>query len=845
MSPEQIAGGRTAIDARTDVFSLGATLYEALTLQRPFRGDTTAQVFRQVLWKEPVRPRRLNPGIPADLETVCLKALEKDPEHRYATAGLFAEDLKSLLELRPIRARPAGPITRTTKWVRRNRPAAAAIVVVAASLFASVGFFAQGEWAKRTEIRGELARAGQHVEQRRYDAALECVARVLVLAPGHPTAVRLKTEIQGKMAGEALEEAQATIEEFRRGAREESELSPEALNLRVEQTVAAIPANQQEGLLKLENILSRKRLDLETLFYSALEKLNRAGRLAPNDPLRARLLADLYVERLRELDGRGDVEASRFFTGLLRRYHPDRFLEEEIKNRGSVAFVTNPPGAQVFLFRYVERSEFIEGGEPRLVPVPFDGQGASFPYPPGTWALRVARGAGSIERQDLLFTVGGFPIRETVLATEANEKLGIRPFDRLVSIDGHPIRDEHEVRQWGVDYEHKFALAQPYAALPPRRFEMERAGEGRFHFDLRSATDVGVEFRVARHIAEIGGVEAEVYHLGELRTAALQPGLEVRPTAAPLLLCSRSDFGTTPTDVRSLRSGSYLALVRLAAYEDLRLPFFLRRDCESVIELDLLPEGTSPEGFVYIPPGAWIGGGDPDTVASEPLEERTSEEFWMMEREMTACDYLPFLNDEVIVARRLASPIAILAPREEIQTSWDGEVWRECRRPDGRYELPERVLEQTLQGISWHDAKEYAEWRTRRAALEGDRFVFELPTHEEWEKAARGADGRSFVFGNRFVPWWSSTRTARRQHTRHDPMSFPVDESPFGVFDLGGNQSEWCIPSLDRYGNPFHTRGGSHINPRPSDFRLAGRNDELPGNVRTYIGFRLVARLRQ
>jgi eukaryotic-like serine/threonine-protein kinase len=83
MSPEQITAGRIPIDHRTDIYSLGATLYELLTLQRPFNGERRDQVLAQVVQKEPRPPRKINPKVPVDLETVCLKCLEKDPDRRY------------------------------------------------------------------------------------------------------------------------------------------------------------------------------------------------------------------------------------------------------------------------------------------------------------------------------------------------------------------------------------------------------------------------------------------------------------------------------------------------------------------------------------------------------------------------------------------------------------------------------------------------------------------------------------------------------------------------------------------------------------------------------------------
>src|SRR5262249_41707794 len=104
MSPEQALAQRVGIDHRTDIYSLGATLYELLTLRPVFAGGDRQQLLRQIAFEEPVPPRRVNKAIPADLETIVLKALEKDPADRYATAQELADDLRRLLEDRPIQA---------------------------------------------------------------------------------------------------------------------------------------------------------------------------------------------------------------------------------------------------------------------------------------------------------------------------------------------------------------------------------------------------------------------------------------------------------------------------------------------------------------------------------------------------------------------------------------------------------------------------------------------------------------------------------------------------------------------------------------------------------------------
>ena len=120
MSPEQITAGRLPLDHRTDIYSLGASLYELLTLTPPFPGQQRDQVLSQVIHKDPPKPRSINPRIPRDLETICLKAMEKDPDRRYQTAEQMAKDLRCFVNRHAISARRTGPLEKGIRWVRKN-----------------------------------------------------------------------------------------------------------------------------------------------------------------------------------------------------------------------------------------------------------------------------------------------------------------------------------------------------------------------------------------------------------------------------------------------------------------------------------------------------------------------------------------------------------------------------------------------------------------------------------------------------------------------------------------------------------------------------------------------------
>jgi TolB-like protein/Tfp pilus assembly protein PilF/predicted Ser/Thr protein kinase len=138
MAPEQAVGNNARVTGATDIYGLGAVLYQLLTGHPPFAGGTTFETVRLVLDTEPRQPRLLNPKVDRDLATICLKCLEKDPQRRYSSALALAEDLECWLMHEPIRARRTGIFTRGRKWVRRNPTNAVLVVALAAAIGAMI-----------------------------------------------------------------------------------------------------------------------------------------------------------------------------------------------------------------------------------------------------------------------------------------------------------------------------------------------------------------------------------------------------------------------------------------------------------------------------------------------------------------------------------------------------------------------------------------------------------------------------------------------------------------------------------------------------------------------------------
>jgi serine/threonine protein kinase/Flp pilus assembly protein TadD len=181
MSPEQALAKRVAIDHRTDVYSLGATLYELLTLQPACPGTDRQELLRQIAFEEPVPPRRRERAVPAELETVVLKAMEKAPQDRYATAQDLADDLRRWLDDRPIGARRPSLLHRLRKWRRRHRAAVSAgAAVLLLALVVGVGaawwWTQKRVWAE-TETRAAHEEATRLGQEERWAEALSAVRR--------------------------------------------------------------------------------------------------------------------------------------------------------------------------------------------------------------------------------------------------------------------------------------------------------------------------------------------------------------------------------------------------------------------------------------------------------------------------------------------------------------------------------------------------------------------------------------------------------------------------------------------------------------------------------------------
>src|SRR5690606_5696966 len=192
MSPEQVRGERAHVDRRTDIYSLGVTFYEMLTGRTPYEAESTQEILQKIESHEPRAVRRRKPGVPKDLETICHKAIEKDPNKRYQTGIEFALDLERFLNGEPIQAKRIGVGSRLLRRAKRHKAITAlgAVAVVALTAFVVTGRLGSVRVAHEQAQRyTQFLLDGARLAERKKDwaGALGQFEKAIALDPAQPT----------------------------------------------------------------------------------------------------------------------------------------------------------------------------------------------------------------------------------------------------------------------------------------------------------------------------------------------------------------------------------------------------------------------------------------------------------------------------------------------------------------------------------------------------------------------------------------------------------------------------------------------------------------------------------
>jgi len=255
-------------------------------------------------------------------------------------------------------------------------------------------------------------------------------------------------------------------------------------------------------------------------------------------------------------------------------------------------------------------------------------------------------------------------------------------------------------------------------------------------------------------------------------------------------------LGRTPLKEARLNPGSYLIVVKRAGFRDVRYPVLLKRGGHQQVEVNLFTDSEIGTEFIHVPAGSFIAGGDPDAYDPLPRTETVVADFAIARFPVTFREYCLFLDE-----LQRTDPEA--ARRRAPHDTHGSEGYLARQGDDGRWEPSPNLIEGEARKlfpadaghlwnvpvmlIDWFDAVAYCRWRSDR-----ERIELRLPLELEWEKAARGTDGRFHPWGDHFDPTFCLMRFSRPFRWQPEPVgTFPTDTSPYGVHDMAGGMREW------------------------------------------------------
>jgi formylglycine-generating enzyme required for sulfatase activity len=701
MPPEQAQGRTEEVDERSDIYSLGAILYEILTLRPPFEGPSKQSVLTQVVNDDPVPPSVLMPGdgvvderrtpgfepfsegpssdpetqreeghvelepVPPELEEIVLRALAKRKVDRYATVRELVEDIQAFLE---------------------------------------------GEKQREFNHRQALAK----VEE-----------------------------------GKSLVEALGILREKVKAAEKEAEERQKGIK-------PFWPVEKKTDLWALQDRIKTMEEEIVRMFTKASRNFQTALEFERKNPQARQALAALYWEQFLREEEAGDRAEMIRNENLAREYNDGQY-DALLKGDGTLAISTGAYSCSCLV-----EGKPVEPDEMEVMGFhPFSG-----------------RDVGDPREMECLKE---FEPREPIRLKIHGEACSTAP------LEGTDV--------WIYRLELREKIRMP--ARP----------------DLPGIQERGAS-------AEDGKPGSPGIPPAEVLDRLYDEGSPYRPTGEALYL------GKTPIHRFPIPMGSYLLILHHPAdseaspWAPVRAPVLIERMADRDIDITLYREAELPRDVVQVPAGTFIYQGDRGNMYSGPKEICHIDDFFVARFPVTCREYLQFLNDLKVrdpeqarmrVPRDAEAAAFHWPEREEggfaVPTAaWLASAPEEKRKEASRLPLSPIDWEEDwpVMAISWNDAMAYGVWFTR----EGER-LFGLPHETMWEKCARGPDARLFPWSDHFDSTYGNTFHSWDGPHRPCPIgAFPLDESPYGIRDLGGNSMDLCLNDVED-GRRRFLRGGS------------------------------------
>ncbi|MHC4599457.1 MAG: protein kinase domain-containing protein [Planctomycetota bacterium] len=726
MAPEQAEGGSAGVTGRSDIYSLGATLYEAITLARPYHGEDVRSIIRNVIETEPLPPRRIDPKIPKDLETICLKAMEKPPQKRYESAGDMADDLDRFIQGEPIKARPISMAARLGRRMRKNKLATTLILLIFLLVTGGAAFLGYTWWDKQQRIKTALTDASDAYKKEAFEKARTLYTGVLTLDEENAAAVegiekcdlkltQIRKEEQRlalkKKIDEKLGEASAA---YKAGEFEPARNLYQGV-LTIDDSSAAAREGIEKCDLKLDQLKAeRERAELEKKIQARLEEASTAFKDEAYDKAKKVYGRILLLDEANDAARLGIENCDQALAKLREEKEKyERMRQAKALTLAGEAILADGEGG------VKDASGRFKGGD--------DGAGRE--------AL-----AGAVDKLD-----------------EASEKFS----EALKLYPGYKAALRGRVAA---------NLARVDGAVLLEDFSTALGF-------LLAAREAGAEDFFAGRWAAL---YRTVVGTGTLDLTTTPPGATVRLEIVEEDPAARKKpdlLGTTPLRNLDVPMGNYVLHLEREGAEPTVFPLKVERNEAVTASVRLLTPGEIPQDMVYVPAGLYRVGDE-----YSGFEKKEVAGFLIDRMEISHEDYHAFVSsieDRQELMKRL--PRKLQGGRTLVW--WKPETFLKFQNRKGK-RLP-------VWGITKEDAEAYAAWKGKR-----------LPTAEEWQKAARGVDGRLWPWGNVFENDRCNFYGRRARIDLEPVNAYGQWRSPYGLLNTAGNVAEWTSTLGRQVRNP-------------------------------------------